>query len=56
MYITAPFNIGCMYNGAGPTTSEFFNGYISNVMIHNKSLSSIEVLQNFNALRGRFGI
>jgi hypothetical protein len=33
-----------------------FNGDISNVQIYNRALSAPEVSQNFNALRGRFGI
>jgi len=31
-----------------------FNGFISNVKIYNKVLSSNEIKQNFNALRGRY--
>jgi hypothetical protein len=34
----------------------YFPGSIGNIMIYNKGLNSSEVLQNFNALRGRFGI
>ena len=37
-------------------TSRHFNGKIYCVQIYNKGLNSSEVLQNFNALRGRFGI
>jgi hypothetical protein len=33
-----------------------FNGYIPTVQIYNRSLSQTEVTQNFNALRGRYGI
>jgi hypothetical protein len=38
--------------------SEFlpFNGKISNAKIYNRALSASEVQQNFNALRGRYGI
>jgi hypothetical protein len=35
---------------------EYFNGNIAQVSIYNKALSESEVQQNFNALRGRFGI
>jgi len=35
---------------------ESFGGNISNVTIHNRTLSSQEILQNFNALRGRYGL
>jgi hypothetical protein len=34
----------------------FFSGDIPVVKIYNRALSSTEVLQNFNATRGRFGI
>jgi len=33
-----------------------FNGRIAQVSIYNKALTEAEVQQNFNALRGRFGI
>jgi len=32
------------------------NGLLSNVTVYNRALSPAEVYQNFNALRGRFGI
>jgi hypothetical protein len=35
---------------------DYFNGNISVVHIYNRALSATEVSQNFNALRGRFGI
>jgi len=37
-------------------TYGFFNGNISNVQIYNKALSAQEVLQNYNALKGRFNL
>ena len=40
-------------SGAGGTT---FNGKISITKIYNRALTDSEVLQNFNATRGRFGI
>ena len=33
-----------------------FNGKISNVKIYNRALTASEISQNFNALRGRYGI
>ena len=36
------------------TTSYCINGDIANVLIYNKHLSDAEVLQNYNALKGRF--
>ena len=34
----------------------YHNGYIANVKLYNRGLSATEILQNFNATRGRFGI
>jgi hypothetical protein len=36
--------------------NEFTQCRISNVMIYNRSLTTSEIQQNFNALRGRFGL
>jgi hypothetical protein len=36
--------------------STWLNGKIGNVQIYNRALSASEVQQNFNALRGRYGI
>ena len=33
-----------------------FNGKISQTLAYNRALTAAEVKQNFNALRGRFGI
>jgi len=43
-------NIGS-YNQFGPDT---FNGRIAIAKIYNRALSASEILQNYNALRGRF--
>jgi len=40
----------------GNTSSYMWNGNISNFTIHNRVLTENEIKQNFNALRGRFGI
>lgn len=40
----------------GGYTYERANGQISFLMIYNRVLSSDEILQNYNALRGRFGL
>ena len=37
-------------------TTAHFNGKISNFKIYNRALTPQEIQQNFNALRGRFGI
>jgi hypothetical protein len=44
------------YGGALTDGVHNFNGDISVARIYNKGLSAAEVLQNFNAERGRFGI
>jgi len=40
----------------GGYTSNYFKGNISNSMFYNRTLTNEEVLQNFNALKGRYGI
>jgi len=42
--------LGQAYNNS------YFDGKISNFAVHQKTLSSTEVTQNFNALKGRFGL
>jgi hypothetical protein len=42
--------------GTNTSGSETYNGNIYNVSIYNRALSTAEVSQNFNALRGRYGI
>lgn len=37
-------------------TTNRFTGSIANISTYNRALSALEVKQNFNALRGRFGI
>jgi hypothetical protein len=42
--------------GGEPNQSFFFSGKISNSMIYNRALTATEIQQNFEALRGRYGI
>jgi len=42
--------------GIGAESVYYMNGEISNVMVYNRLLSSTEVLHNYNALKGRFGL
>ena len=37
-------------------TSEYHDGLISDVKLYNRALSAVEVLQNFNASKGRYGL
>jgi hypothetical protein len=49
-------NANNFYLGAYSGNDAFFNGNISLMYIYNKSLTSTEVIQNYNALKGRFGL
>jgi hypothetical protein len=40
----------------GGTTVSFMQGSISNIQIYNRVLSAAEVLQNYNATKGRFNL
>jgi hypothetical protein len=54
---TIPTNSSGMFIGAyGTGTGYFYNGALSICRVYNRVLSSAEVLQNFNAIRGRYGI
>jgi hypothetical protein len=68
LYVNGKFEVSGTMTGNIPTsnpftignghdyTSEAFSGNIPYVKVYNKALSAAEVQQNFNALRGRFGI
>jgi hypothetical protein len=43
-------------DGGGEQTYTYFQGYGYQACIYNKALSGSEVLQNYNAIRGRFGL
>lgn len=47
---TNEFSVGCINN------NYFVNGYIASVTQYNRSLSSTEILQNYNATKSRFGL
>ena len=49
-YTSIPI-IGSWYNGGFD-----YSGKVSNVKVYNRALSSDEVLRNYNALKGRFGL
>jgi hypothetical protein len=42
--------------GGNTLDSQYFNGKIAQVKIYNRVLSESEILQNFNAQKGRFGL
>ena len=49
-------NNGTLYIGNFPAAAVELNGRISSMKIYNRALSAAEVSQNYNALRGRFGL
>jgi hypothetical protein len=53
--LNRPLRIGS-YNTSGNISTFFFNGNIAQVSVYNRALTEAEISQNFNALRGRFGI
>lgn len=50
------FKIGDGNNQDSATLWYPFNGQVSNVKVYNRALNASEIWQNFNALRGRYGI
>ena len=48
---TGQFNVGASNPSSSP-----INGRISNFLIYNRALTQSEVLQNYNAQKGRFGL
>ena len=42
--------------GTSNGASELFTGNISQTSIYNRSLSATEILQNYNAVKSRFGL
>jgi len=59
--LAAPLIIGRASNWTSSNPNALLNGYafngnISNVMVYNKALTEIEVRQNFNAFKSRFGL
>lgn len=52
-----PFSYGSQLPGVGYNgCCDVFAGQIASVFAYNKALTATEISQNFNALRGRFGI
>lgn len=52
---TAPVGTGCNL-GCYSTEGNLLNGRLAQVSLYNRSITASEVSQNFNALRGRFGL
>jgi hypothetical protein len=52
-----PYTIGTYSGGLGSGVSDYWwTGEIYLVMMYDRELSQAEITQNFNALRGRFGL
>ena len=43
------------YVGGDPIAGEYATARISQVLVYNRALSTIEIAQNYNAVRGRYG-
>lgn len=54
--LTLASAVNCKIGSSTHTGGERWNGYISNFQIYNRALTAQEIQQNFNALRGRYGI
>jgi len=48
--------IGAGYAASRGLGTNYFSGNIANFSFYNRALSSTEIQQNFNALRGRYGV
>lgn len=48
--------IGARWDDLTLNTNNYFSGSIAVVRIYNRTLSDVEVLRNYNALKGRFGL
>ena len=49
-------NAGILAIGSLPVVSEYVNGNISQVQIYNRALTPEEIQQNYNLLKGRYGL
>ena len=55
--VSTPLGIGHDYDtGTGDNPHRHYDGSIAQVQIYNRALTAGEIAQNFNALRGRFGL
>ena len=54
--VTADFLIGARRNSGNTGLGYLFDGKIANCLIYNRVLSDAEILQNYNAMKHRFGI
>jgi hypothetical protein len=54
---TTPYSNNTMWLGANNEggTQYYSGGNLSNVFIYNRTITAVEVLQNYNATKSRFG-
>jgi hypothetical protein len=45
-----------MYTFRRSDSATYMAGRLSSLAVYNRALSATEILQNFNALRGRYGV
>jgi hypothetical protein len=48
--------LGAEANFCGSPETRYYNGRIANTQVYNRALTAQEVLQNYNALKSRFGL
>jgi hypothetical protein len=53
---TSNFRNDYMYLGSRGGTGSWFQGKMSSFILYNRTLSQSEITQNYNALKGRFGL
>ena len=45
-----------LYIGYPNLVGRYFGGRLNNIMLYNRVLSDTEILQNYNATKGRYGL
>jgi hypothetical protein len=53
---TATTNAGTLSIGQSRFDFNYWKGYIANTLVYSKALTTAEITQNYNALKGRFGL
>lgn len=47
---------GCVIGRISDASAYYMNGIISNIKVYNRALTPLEIQQNYNALKSRFGL
>lgn len=53
---TLSSDVGELDIGKDDTYSRYFNGIVGLAQVYNRALSNVEILQNYNTLKSRFGL